>query len=158
MSARQCGSCSACCTVLGVVEIDKDEFTPCSHVAPGSEEGGCAVYGSRPASCEAYECLWLAGALPEDDDRPDKLGIVFSSNASPVLENYLQAAEVWPGAAGGDRAQALIKIIGEEHAVLRIEPGRRVLMCAPDEIYGRVIDVYMDQLVRKRANATGGEA
>lgn len=148
--SRECGDCSACCTVLGVIEIDKSAFDPCCHL--GSEGIGCGVYGNRPDSCATYECLWLSGLLPKETDRPDKIGVVFSSTQSHVLGRYIQAAEVFPGGAKTERAREIIDVLGCDHAVLRMQAdGRRVLTRAPDDVYDRVIDVAMDQLARKRA-------
>jgi len=68
--SRECGSCDMCCTVVGVKEMDKPEYTACAKLC-----GGCGIYESRPQSCKTYECLWLQGNFNEAD-RPDKLGLI----------------------------------------------------------------------------------
>ena len=97
-AARSCGTCSLCCTVLRVDELQKPAGENCRHqlgvgshangresAAQGSEDregggdlgppggGGCAIYQDRPHICRAYQCLWRQGGL-EDDERPDATG------------------------------------------------------------------------------------
>ena len=50
---RQCGSCTLCCKLLGIKEIDKKEWTWCKHCNPGR---GCGIYDSRPPSCQKFYC------------------------------------------------------------------------------------------------------
>jgi len=68
---RRCGECSLCCTVLRVDELGKLGGEACRHL--DSERGGCAIHPDRPQICRAYRCMWLRGAL-EEQDRPDRLG------------------------------------------------------------------------------------
>ncbi len=85
MSARECGVCSLCCTVLRVDDLEKLGGTPCVHQREG---GGCGIYEARPGICRAYRCLWLQGGL-RDADRPEALGAVLdvvSTGASTWLE------------------------------------------------------------------------
>lgn len=66
---RRCGPCVACCTTMGVPELEKQFNTTCKHAGTS-----CDIYNKRPQSCQAFECLWLQGhGRPEH--RPDRLGI-----------------------------------------------------------------------------------
>lgn len=117
-SPRRCGSCTACCTVLGVVALAKPEHTPCVH-ARG--HGGCGVYASRPAECSAYACAWLSGSvnLPAED-RPDRVGIIF--DAAPALDGgkaIVVAREVRVGAYLGSRASRILRAIEAQTVVVR---------------------------------------
>ena len=69
-ASRSCGTCSLCCTVLRVDELDKRAGDDCVHQRG---ENGCGIYESRPAICRSYRCLWRQGGL-EDDERPDATG------------------------------------------------------------------------------------
>ena len=71
---RQCGSCSLCCKVLSVNELDKPVNKWCSHAKKG---GGCTIYGDHPQECKVFNCLWLQGALTKKE-RPDKIHAVLS--------------------------------------------------------------------------------
>lgn len=81
-AARSCGSCSLCCSVLRVDELQKPAGQNCRHQlgvesrASGGgagDAGSCAIYHDRPPICRAYQCLWRQGGL-EDDERPDWTG------------------------------------------------------------------------------------
>jgi hypothetical protein len=62
-TGRTCGSCSMCCFIFPVPEVeDKQKNTWCRHCRPG--EGGCSIYDTRPPVCRKYTCSWLAGDLP----------------------------------------------------------------------------------------------
>ncbi|MBN2839652.1 MAG: hypothetical protein JXP37_01665, partial [Coriobacteriia bacterium] len=71
MAERQCGECSACCTALGVHELQKLPLDTCRHVTAR----GCGIYGNRPPSCREFLCAWRIG-IGTDAERPDLLGIV----------------------------------------------------------------------------------
>lgn len=116
---RRCGSCTACCQVLGVVELNKQSFNPCIHQA-----NGCAIYANRPVSCRIWSCDWLLGGDPGGDERhrPDALGLMFTR------ELIGQAAitvvwEVRPGAAQGSQGKYLLKKIADKQPVVLIRNG-----------------------------------
>lgn len=53
---NDCGTCTYCCHVMKVKELNKPANTACTHCVEGS---GCTIYNDRPASCRQYECLWF---------------------------------------------------------------------------------------------------
>jgi len=55
--ARKCGSCSLCCYVLDIDELNKPANTWCQHCRPGN--GGCDIYADRPPVCRGFVCQWL---------------------------------------------------------------------------------------------------
>jgi hypothetical protein len=124
-SGRRCGPCTACCMVLGVAEVPTPFYTPCAHQCAG----GCAIYEKRPGACRDFYCEWLVGALT-DDDRPDKLGLVFVSTrvAEGTTDSVVVAAyEVWPGAGNSERARAVFAASKDDLALIRfgqVEFGR----------------------------------
>jgi len=70
---RECGTCSVCCSVLAVPELDKSGYEVCRHLCAS----GCAIYPDRPESCRSFTCEWLRGSLEVDGTvdpglRPDK--------------------------------------------------------------------------------------
>lgn len=74
-----CGECRACCTVLGVAALEKDENTTCKHECAA----GCAIYKSRPQECSVYECFYHRSHPNFSDNfRPDKLGVIIEINES----------------------------------------------------------------------------
>lgn len=160
--SRTCGECTACCYALGVNEIDKPEFQTCpelsgcdsAHGGCESEDdtklrlrgGGCGIYDDRPEPCKTYACLWLDETLPDEADRPDKLGVVFSPAYSKVLGPYVQVTEVIEGAVQKPEVRLFIELLGESHAVLHIrKTGNRVLMAAPAEIFNNVVAILREK-------------
>ena len=105
---RKCGPCTACCTVLGIAELEKKEHTRCSFLSgAGSAIGrGCLRYEDRPAECGAYRCAWLDG-FGGRADRPDDLGVIFDGGAN-ASSGTIIAREVTIGAASGMRASGII--------------------------------------------------
>ncbi|MGB5812419.1 MAG: hypothetical protein WBG86_17910 [Polyangiales bacterium] len=106
---RSCGDCRLCCKVLsiderrsqggpGFEEIDgKLEF----HKRPGdwcqfAGSGGCSVYFEKPGSCSLFQCLWLQGAMDEDD-RPDRTKVVLTAEHTENLGNLIIVYESDPG-------------------------------------------------------------
>ena len=108
-SGRACGACSLCCTLLRVDELAKLGGTPCLHQRSG---GGCAIHARRPGICRRYRCLWLQGAL-EEDDRPDRLGAVLDLASRGGLPE-LVVHEAEPGAF---ERSARLREIAERHRV-----------------------------------------
>jgi Fe-S-cluster containining protein len=94
---RECGSCTVCCTLLSVSEINKSMGQDCVHMG----EGCCKIYETRPHSCKVFDCMWLTGHIQGDlRRRPDNLGLMF---LPPKKVNFpfpvLTVWEVWEGAA-----------------------------------------------------------
>jgi hypothetical protein len=74
VEGRECGSCTACCKVFQIPELNKPRYVLCSHCT-GSQ---CGIYETRPKVCREYYCLWRRIEVMPDFARPDKLGIMFS--------------------------------------------------------------------------------
>jgi Fe-S-cluster containining protein len=55
VAGRGCGSCSLCCKVLPIQELNKPAGQWCVHSVPGS---GCSVHAARPSACRAFFCAW----------------------------------------------------------------------------------------------------
>jgi hypothetical protein len=120
--SRTCGTCTACCTILGVVELNKPNYSPCSHEC----KAGCAIYSTRPVSCRVWSCNWLYGREPAGDERrrPDKLGLMFTHEDIGRRGKILTAYEVWPGAAMEAPAAFLLrKLTGRGQFILVLSGG-----------------------------------
>lgn len=123
---RTCGGCTACCTVMGVAELDKPAWQPCAHECAE----GCAVYTTRPQSCAEYSCLWLLDPqnLFRNMERPDRVGVVLdiSDQDSPVTEHLGQQAvlarEVRSGAFDESAAKAMLDRLEKRVVVVRLTP------------------------------------
>lgn len=69
---RNCGDCTACCTVLAVDQPDmqKRAGVTCRHC-----RGGCTVYDTRPVLCRDFHCGWRQLPILDDAWRPDRSGV-----------------------------------------------------------------------------------
>jgi len=94
---NHCGSCTACCRVFAIPELEKPAGKWCQHCAIGN---GCKVYDARPEVCVQFECLWLQSQKREPAEqmpaalRPDKCKVVFSMSTN----THIMTAITMPGA------------------------------------------------------------
>lgn len=110
---RQCGPCTACCTSLAVDELAKPTHSVCRHECAA----GCAIYARRPQSCRDYRCLWLTGLL-QDEDRPDRLGVIFNTTHLPRLGAIPMLVESIDGALRTPRMHDMIQRMAAQRPVL----------------------------------------
>ena len=77
---NECGTCTTCCRIMKVKELDKGANQACVHCVEGS---GCTIYAERPESCRVYECLWLRSQKFEKPFgpqlRPDRCHVVIGT-------------------------------------------------------------------------------
>ncbi|MCC6315206.1 MAG: hypothetical protein IT337_14475 [Thermomicrobiales bacterium] len=71
--ARDCGTCSLCCKLLGIGALGKPTGSWCPHCAPPA---GCGIYESRPQECRDFACLWLESEALGEEWRPSRSKIV----------------------------------------------------------------------------------
>jgi hypothetical protein len=123
---RECGSCSACCTLLEVTDVGKSANEWCKHCDAGK---GCKIYHDRPQMCRSFSCAWLQGHL-DDAWFPEKAGMVvhFSQDAVNVqvdpaypdrwrAEPYFSKLAEWSLSGirmTGNRGYATLVIAGSE--------------------------------------------
>jgi len=74
LPGRACGSCSLCCVVFDIPELEKPPGEPCRHLEPG---GGCAIHSSRPRTCHDFFCGWRLDPNLGPEWKPDVSGLVF---------------------------------------------------------------------------------
>src|SRR5215210_6075365 len=66
---KSCGSCTLCCKLLAIGELDKPRDRWCDHCVPGQ---GCQIYESRPRECAHFECGWKVDERLGPEWRPDR--------------------------------------------------------------------------------------
>ena len=74
-----CGSCSLCCRVLDIAELNKPAHTWCRHCRPG--KGGCSIYADRPPVCRRFACVWLLDANCPEHWFPKRARMVICETA-----------------------------------------------------------------------------
>ena len=78
---KACGTCSLCCKLLGVRELNKPIDTACRHASP--DGGGCSIYPHRPSSCRGFICAWLTNKILGDVWFPDRCKMVLMPSGAP---------------------------------------------------------------------------
>jgi hypothetical protein len=85
---RSCGSCTLCCQVLVIDELEKDAGTLCKNCSVG---GGCKIYNKRPEVCRDFECEWLTERDVPQVLFPDRHGTLLMIDADS--EEYLAVCD-----------------------------------------------------------------
>jgi hypothetical protein len=90
-----CGTCTACCRIFSISELNKPAGKWCTHCDIGK---GCRIYKDRPVTCVTFKCLWLYSQDEGNDPfpeelRPDKCKVVFS----PTTREDIVSLTTMPG-------------------------------------------------------------
>ena len=111
---RPCDGCRACCSAMAVEELGKPNYTTCKYEC----EKGCSIYGNHPGTCRAFFCLWkLPNWLLKENDRPDKLGVVFYVRTEGETKQ-LEIWELWPGAAKQPQVVSILTTINADYVLV----------------------------------------
>jgi hypothetical protein len=153
---RECGSCSACCTVIGVHELTKGTYETCEYLC----ESGCGIYAERPGSCQTFECQWLRGVLEVDgvmdtEMRPDACGVIFDYQPDTPFGEVFTAWEIEPGASASGHGRSIIKGLEERFLVIIVTrgpngdkgPGERRFV-GPPHLVAQAADVMWSRKLR----------
>ncbi|MBV2184657.1 MAG: hypothetical protein KUL88_08990 [Rhizobium sp.] len=57
LPGRSCGSCTLCCGLPDIDELDKPANSVCRHCIL---DRGCTAYEERPATCRDFLCAWMS--------------------------------------------------------------------------------------------------
>jgi hypothetical protein len=144
MTVNHCGSCTLCCKLLDIPELNKPQGRWCTHCAVGT---GCRIYEERPAPCRDFACVWLqsqqeAKPLPAEL-RPDKSKVVlaFSPDRKDVLGYCDPTAPLaWKEAAMFGLLEVIssqgIRVMfgnGRDHYAMDRGRARRAELSPPDD-------------------------
>lgn len=122
--SRVCGTCTLCCKVYIIPEIDKKMGSWCKFCAPGK---GCGKYDSRPNTCRTFNCLWILTDFLGPEWKPERSKFVMSINPQT---NFL-IVQVDPGAPRSWRAEPYHSQI-RKWAIAGDQTGRRVVVFVND--------------------------
>jgi len=102
LADRDCGDCTACCTVLTVDTPDfkKPAGTPCTHLTAH----GCGIHAVRPPICRSWFCAWRRVAAMPDEARPDRSGLLVSINFVREPRNCFEGVSINVRALAGSDA------------------------------------------------------
>lgn len=142
---RACGSCTLCCKVLKIVEVESPAGQWCQHCAPGT---GCKIHPTRPDTCRDFYCMWLseAGLGPEWKPEKSKIVLRFELNGRRIAAHvdasvpgawrrdpYFADLKRWSAAAVAEQRQVSVWI--GQHCVV-VLPDKEVDLgiIGPDEL------------------------
>lgn len=89
MTGRECGSCSLCCKVLRIAELDKPKDAWCPNFKTGA---GCTIYADRPPSCRSFNCRWLVDPALGPEWKPSLCKMVLDTRESFLVVHVDPAA------------------------------------------------------------------
>jgi hypothetical protein len=74
---RSCGTCSLCCYVYSVPELNKPAGHWCIHSKLGL---GCGIHAIRPPACSQFLCTWLIDPNLGPEWKPEVSRFVLSAD------------------------------------------------------------------------------
>jgi hypothetical protein len=148
---RDCGACTACCSVLTVntPEFSKPAGTPCRHLGPipGEQPGaqGCTIHAVRPPICRTWFCAWRRVAAMPDDARPDRSGLLVSLNFVRDPRNCLEAVAFNVRATGDGEgfdegiARTIIDSLCDRLVAVWFTDGSKKMLLHPESDVARLV-------------------
>lgn len=134
MTERRCGSCTLCCRLPPVLELEKAAGVRCKHQRTGK---GCSIYRARPMGCRAWSCLWLIDPRTETLRRPDRSGYVLDCLPDYVTlpsGRKLEVVQIWCDSRGVTLEAALLAYLQARKtgAILRSSGEEAVALLPPE--------------------------
>jgi hypothetical protein len=156
VEGRECGSCSLCCKLIAVSELNKPEGIWCSHCAPG--KGRCLIYNSRPTSCRGFHCGWLQSDEFGQEWMPTTSKMVIAAEGDGNrITIYVDPGfpTNWRKQPYYSQLQALAIRLSELQTQLLIRINDRVIVLLPNKEVDLGHCSKDDQLTTFRNNRTG---
>jgi hypothetical protein len=131
MSSRACGTCTLCCKVMAIEQLEKPGGVWCGHCEPGM---GCRIYEGRPTECRTFHCLWLYDPRLGEHWKPAISGLVLTTSEDGIeIRCDPDDPEAWRRepcrgeieklALAGERHDVTVLVITGDQMTL-ITPGR----------------------------------
>ncbi len=143
-----CGSCSLCCRLVEIAELQKPPDRWCDHASrPTPDSGGCQIYANRPEACRSFKCLWLNDENRRPELRPDRVHIVFAPGFVSFSDGRTEesiSAHVDPGYPDAWKQQPIAPVIDKIVAngtIIAVRVGKKSTLLRrghrPEVVYGR---------------------
>ena len=117
---RACGTCTLCCKVYDVPDVQSVSGEWCRHTRAGR---GCGIHETRPNHCRAFFCLWMTEGWLGPEWKPEKAKMVLAMEPG----SYHLAVQVDPGQANAWKRDPYYGQL-KRWAAASIEKGRHVLV------------------------------
>jgi hypothetical protein len=91
---RECGTCTLCCKLMRVPELEKPPDKWCPNCAIGK---GCKIYEVRPPVCRQFLCVYLLDSTMGEYWKPSHSRIILSNSVATVLRVHVDPdrPDVW---------------------------------------------------------------
>lgn len=138
VAGRECGTCTLCCKLIAVTELNKPPGEWCPHAV---RKGGCAIHATRPTGCRTFFCDWMSEEALGPDWKPEKSKLVMVTGEGGHLTAFVDPG--FPAAWRQPPYFAALKHLAAEGLraspvrIITIRIGTRVSVILPD----REIDV-----------------
>lgn len=132
-AARTCGTCSACCNVYPVPDLDKAEHVWCVHYREGV---GCGQHAVRPQVCRDFFCLWITDRSLDDAWKPDVCGFVLSHSASGRalwVTCPADRPDAWRAEPYYSQIKAWSRRVHEKRGFVAVDAGGSMIVVFPEE-------------------------
>ncbi len=162
---RACGTCTLCCKLFPVPELDKPAGKWCPHIAQGA---GCGIHATRPDVCRAFFCQWIENHDLGPEWKPERSKFVLSiypgSNSLAVTvdpgapqawkqEPYYRNLRRWAAAALAQGDQVLVFVGDQATAILpdrdeplgTLQPGDRIVSAKRQGPVGPIYNVRIQR-------------
>jgi hypothetical protein len=130
MTARECGTCTMCCKIMGIKEIEKPSGQWCPHCLPGK---GCGIYQDRPTECRTFMCDWLQAEALGPEWKPEKSKIVLVSRYGRMVA-YVDPSTptAWKKSPYLERLMTLMRLGLAENRLIYVSVAERYTLLLPD--------------------------
>lgn len=130
--ARECGTCTMCCKIMGIKEIEKPSGQWCPHCLVGK---GCAIYQDRPSECRTFSCDWLQAEALGPEWKPEKSKIVLVSRYGRMVA-YVDPSSpgAWRKSPYLERLMTLVQLGLPEGRLIYVSVSERYTLLLPDRV------------------------
>ncbi len=130
---RACGTCTLCCKVFKLAELDKPAGVWCRHCEQGV---GCRIHPTRPPQCREFFCLWLTDSSMPAEWKPERSKMVrsvFPANGFIYVQVDSGFPQAWRKAPYYDELRRWAKSLVEKgrHIIAFVNDGATLIM--PEE-------------------------
>jgi len=143
---RTCGDCTLCCKVLGIKELDKPPLVYCTHAI---KDHGCAIYATRPESCQTFVCQWLISSWLPEWAKPNKIhGVIGTTDNDENL--ILWEDPGYPGVAS-TKLKDILRIIVAAGQLIIVACGKKRTLLGNREAVLEEIGMWDEHVKQKQS-------
>jgi hypothetical protein len=149
LPGRSCGSCTLCCKIMGVPEINKPPGEWCRHCIRGT---GCGIYTDRPGGCRTFLCGWLTNPRFGPEWKPDRSKIVITvgqDGNSLTFRCDPGFPEAWRKEPYNGQIRSLAAIAVQHDGMISVHAGRNLIVVAPDGEFALGDVAVEDEIIRE---------